>query len=1029
MPEPVDTRTIAIVPMAAMEGDDGWDDDDDLGLDGLSSEDENEKICYAVRKVPPPEQKDNDSKIPATVEASAAASKVGPIKTADSSKVTRDTTCVTLRGHEKLIDGVPAASIGPSMTHEEKEKEEVEESGKTKVEDEDWDFDEDDDIFSEGNTSLVAEDAAQEESPVLALTPIVSPLPPVSHANKDAATLESIHSNGNADENNLSVASCTRDGWSDEDFFEDVSTSAKPSKISPPPHPKAIALATSSTEPSSKVASGVTIGSVPLHQVAQTTLVAQNPPLSQPSKLLPPKAQFTASNDVRTMPSLNPTQRKVNQMLFDYLSALHDTSNFVMRLHQKLHLCQQQQQMAASSNIYSNNTDSAASNLTAYYATRPGLRKYTLGLELDRMDYRLVLVNGKSTSDKDVIRSYFGVGEDGENQLHSSDKDVEEAAGEGEMSMTEELLIRSANQSLLADMLVALTAYDDCVCRAENCEIDHLILSGPTLCMTSVAESCHFTVDLQCGKVEAVCSLAISVPFHPKKDDERLLAATADAKDGRLILARAEVSVRFRPGSKHRGSCCNDELYYTVRSVDPLHNPESVLVRAAAISLANDIVGQDPSFHHGRDERFESDGPTDNRSRDNDDGVDARDRFLLRHHLLSSADSAALLIVSKDRINKLKGAAEKSSTGFRSALRQLDGVTNVSAKLGGLTGGFSLMLPRVEEIQAAEREASVGGADPPKNLTESCFPRPHLDVVNEDGPSKRPPMPSLPDSLPQAEVYPSSSTRPRPIIGGFFMSGLSRLAAAATQPADEQKDRISVEDTVGSGNMTHPCSILNVDAQINKSEPGLNQREFENEGSLPSLGGAVEETVNENSSRRFTGLTPLAAANPSASEQRTDCSAGWSDDEFNVELDFDESAENHYTKSNIEKRSDKNETKIKNKIVETNDSKEEIAISNFRAVQQSNPVPREPARVQHQHTEMPISTVSAMPPCLPTSPKCKQQGTFEEEFIIVLKEHISLEIQEMKDTGRMKRWTPLREDAVRRKRLMEVMTSSLKAAS
>lgn len=451
-------------------------------------------------------------------------------------------------------------------------------------------------------------------------------------------------------------------------------------------------------------------------------------------------------------------------------------------------------------------------------------------------------------------------------------------------------------------------------------------------------------------------------------------------------------------------------------------------MRAAAISLANDIVGQDPSFHHGRDERFESDRPADNRSRDNDDGVDARDRFLLRHHLLSSTDSAALLIVSKDRINKLKGAAEKSSTGFRSALRQLDGVTNVSAKLGGLTGGFSLMLPRVEEIQAAEREASVG-ADPPKNCTESCFPRPHLDAVNEDGPSKRPPMPLLPDSLPQAEVYLSSSTRPRPIIGGFFMSGLSRLAAAATQPADEQKERISVEDTVGSENMTHPCSNLNVDAQINKSAPGLNQKEFENERLLPSLGGTVEETVNKNGSRRFTGLTPLAAARPSAPEQVTDCNAGWSDDEFNIEFDSDESGESHYTKSDTEKGGEKNETKIKNKIVETNNSKEEIVISNFSAVQQSNPIPREPAIAQHEHTEMPVSTVSAMPLCLPSSPKCKQQATFEEEFIIVLKDVYLEECQEMKDTGRMKRWTPLREDAVRRKRLMEVMTSLLKAAS
>ena len=63
---------------------------------------------------------------------------------------------------------------------------------------------------------------------------------------------------------------------------------------------------------------------------------------------------------------------------------------------------------------------------------------------------------------------------------------------------------------------------------------------------------------------------------------------------------------------------------------------------------------------------------------DGDDAVDARDRFLLSRRL---ADSGLLSVVASDQIDRLRGAARAKTTGFRSALRQLDGVTNVSSKL------------------------------------------------------------------------------------------------------------------------------------------------------------------------------------------------------------------------------------------------------------------------------------------------------------------------------------------------------------
>ncbi len=60
--------------------------------------------------------------------------------------------------------------------------------------------------------------------------------------------------------------------------------------------------------------------------------------------------------------------------------------------------------------------------------------------------------------------------------------------------------------------------------------------------MTSVAETCRFKINLRSGFVEALCSLAVSIPHHETNDGAAL--------NGRRVLARAEVLARFRPGGE-----------------------------------------------------------------------------------------------------------------------------------------------------------------------------------------------------------------------------------------------------------------------------------------------------------------------------------------------------------------------------------------------------------------------------------------------------------------------------------------------
>jgi hypothetical protein len=78
-----------------------------------------------------------------------------------------------------------------------------------------------------------------------------------------------------------------------------------------------------------------------------------------------------------------------------------------------------------------------------------------------------------------------------------------------------------------------------------------------------------------------------------------------------------------------------------------------------------------PLFHH---DKHRDDDAVYAAAADGDDAVDARDCFLLGRRL---AESGLLSVVATDQIDRLGIEARAKTTGFRSALRQLDGVMNV----------------------------------------------------------------------------------------------------------------------------------------------------------------------------------------------------------------------------------------------------------------------------------------------------------------------------------------------------------------
>lgn len=258
------------------------------------------------------------------------------------------------------------------------------------------------------------------------------------------------------------------------------------------------------------------------------------------------------------------SQRRTFQILSNYLSSIQQ-SDFLDRLNYKLH-----KKLNRRGSRRSRHNAAAAADLLAYYATRPELKRLTLDVEMDRMEYTLILEDGQVVKDKDCIRAYFVAQEESRTQ----DQDYIE---------TDELLVRAANQSILADAIVALSGSEDvhdhnnsrckdffnsrCCQEKSRKKVDNtcFILSGPTLSMSAIAEKCDIVIDLQKGLVYAVCVLATSVP--------------ARTPTGRLVLARAILSVQFQPGIS---VTCN------VSHVKTYHSPDSTRVRNVATSLARD---------------------------------------------------------------------------------------------------------------------------------------------------------------------------------------------------------------------------------------------------------------------------------------------------------------------------------------------------------------------------------------------------------------------------------------------------------
>jgi hypothetical protein len=258
--------------------------------------------------------------------------------------------------------------------------------------------------------------------------------------------------------------------------------------------------------------------------------------------------------------------------LIDYLELLSQRRTLVRSVNESL-------------DMEFNANPSVADDMIDYYKSRPELKEFTLKSELPRMNYEVLIVDEESGGDNklvttDEIRAYFSALEEKEESL---DEEVD-------------IILRAANQSLLADPLAMLTG-----------EGEGKLVHFGSFHSTLIATVCSFQLDLRREgerRVKVNCELAICVPSGldgagraPEKSPENDEHGEEDTMEqeeqsATLELARATLAIQFSPSPTSTPS--GPLVKYTLLDVKPMiTNYEEGSEDASAIHTAAAVLARD----------------------------------------------------------------------------------------------------------------------------------------------------------------------------------------------------------------------------------------------------------------------------------------------------------------------------------------------------------------------------------------------------------------------------------------------------
>jgi hypothetical protein len=395
-------------------------------------------------------------------------------------------------------------------------------------------------------------------------------------------------------------------------------------------------------------------------------------------------------------------------------------------------------------------------------------------------------------------------------------------------NLVDDMLLRASNQSLLADVFPVITGIG-----VEKCV---RLQFGAN----AVADECRLVLDMRGDNARTLqvdCSMMISIPS----------GASANAND-KLDLATLRIIIHFSPEPS------NPFVKYQLVSIRKLLDTSSELdmqkirIAARALDLEHMNLMEDESSAAAT--------------------VNTNDGANLRDHFLNS------IIVSNQ-------AAANAGAGFKSALRDIDHVVNVSSKLNLLKKAAAAMpaLPSADEILTAEQHHYRNEHWHEARLSnEFSNSSGHGEPLNPHTQSISQPQRPIVAAAAAPVVQKEESQRPKPIIGGMLISGIARLAKAAAIPDQEaatiptlyrkERDSESLQSEQRSQTQKQPPP----------PPPGN-----------PPMSIKSTSTSNLSSAPPRHDISPPSISSaPNDNGDDDDLSEGWSDDGLYDDDDFDD---------------------------------------------------------------------------------------------------------------------------------------------
>mmetsp|Transcript_24800 Transcript_24800/g.28380 ORF Transcript_24800/g.28380 Transcript_24800/m.28380 type:complete len:757 (+) Transcript_24800:42-2312(+) len=398
------------------------------------------------------------------------------------------------------------------------------------------------------------------------------------------------------------------------------------------------------------------------------------------------------------------TMTQEEQQLVKYINNLS--------LQQNTHLIQSINSIFISEK---NNDPEAALELCRYYHSRPQLTPYTLDSEVPRMEYQIIISDDFILTHPEEIQQHFR-----NNPIDN---------------LVDDMLLRSSNQSILADVFPVITGIDDSIVRMK-------------FYATAVATNCRFVLDMRHENktTQVDCTLLVSVPLsnHDEKYQKHSSSMEENTQD-KLNLAKIRIMIHFSPEPSA------PFVKYQLISIQPLLDAAIDQQKIRHVSQYLILLENDMN--------------------DNNNFNGNQDTSILRDDFLNSIMS-------------------NTHSGFKSALRDIDGVVNVSSKFNYIKNVLPI-LPSANDILMAaqeveEEEAAAGKLEEkqkqarrnhdnkiPSTTNIIDTPMAHQKEIFHlhNGQNNH----QLQQQQPQQAV-------PRPIIGGLLMSGISNLAKKVTVP-------------------------------------------------------------------------------------------------------------------------------------------------------------------------------------------------------------------------------------------------------